>query len=59
MGSGVTVPERDARPLFTPTRGATLVVAGLLLADALVLWGRVARWESVAPAWVFGTAAGV
>lgn len=44
-GAGAAVvPTVDGRPLFTPSKGATLVVAFLLAVSALLVVGRVAGW---------------
>ena len=52
-GSDVAVPERDGRALFTPGAAATLLVAGLLAAAALVLLGRLGVWGGLLPRWLF------
>lgn len=52
-GSDVTIPKRGAQPLFAPGPAATLIVAVLLLAAALVLLGRVGLWGSWIPIWIF------
>ena len=52
-GSDVAVPKRGAQPLFVPGPAATLIVAALLLAAALVLLGRVGLWGSWMPLWIF------
>jgi hypothetical protein len=53
LGSGVAIPTRDDRPLFTPGPGSTLAVAALLGAAALVMLGRVGLWGSRLPRWPF------
>ena len=52
-GSDVAIPKRGAQPLFAPGPAATLIVAALLLAAALVLLGRVGLWGSWIPHWIF------
>lgn len=37
LGGGAAVPERDGAPLFRPSRGATLLVAGALFTGAALL----------------------
>src|SRR5947209_5306117 len=37
LGGGAVVPERDGTPLFRPSRGATLLVAGALFTGAALL----------------------
>jgi len=54
-GSDVAIPKRGAQPLFAPGPAATLIVAALLLAAALVLLGRVGLWGSWIPHWIFVT----
>ena len=49
----VTVPKQDGRPLFQPPPAATLGVALLLFAAALVVLGRLALWGDSLPSWVF------
>ena len=49
----VTIPKRGGEPLFTPGPAATLLVAGLLCAAALVLLGRLGIWGRSLPRWVF------
>ncbi len=52
-GNDVAVPKRGAQPLFAPGPAATLIVAVLLLAAALVLLGRAGLWGSWMPYWIF------
>jgi uncharacterized protein DUF3995 len=40
-GTAVVIPERDGRPLLSPSRGMTLIVAALLLAGSGCLLARV------------------
>ena len=54
-GNDVAIPKRGAQPLFAPAPAATLIVAVLLLAAALVLLGRVGLWGSSIPHWIFVT----
>jgi hypothetical protein len=53
-GSAVAVPSRgeDLR-LFSPRPGATLIVAALLFAAALVMLGRLGIWGQWFPRWFF------
>jgi hypothetical protein len=51
--SDVAIPKRGAQPLFAPGPAATLIVAVLLLAAALVFLGRVELWGSSIPHWIF------
>ena len=51
--SDVAIPKRGAQPLFAPGPAATLIVAVLLLAAALVFLGRVGLWGSRIPHWIF------
>ena len=37
FGKAVAIPERDGRPSFVPSKGATFVVAGCLFAAAFVV----------------------
>jgi hypothetical protein len=55
-GAGRAVPERSGAPLFTPTRGATLTVAALVLAAALLVVGRVCYRGDLVPSWALATA---
>jgi hypothetical protein len=51
-GRSVAVPERAGRPLFAPSRGATLAVAGGLFGGALTLLAQAGLiWLPVPPAW--------
>ena len=52
-GSGTTIPTRDGRPLFEPSRAATLLVAGLLVAAGFVVLGRLGLWGAALPSWPF------
>ena len=52
-GSDVAVPERDGQVLFTPSPAATVLVAMLLCAAALVLLGRLGFWGGWLPQWLF------
>ncbi len=53
-GAGVAIPERNGAPAFIPGKWATLTVAFLLLAAALVVCGRAGFWTTPsAPAWIF------
>lgn len=45
-GSAAAVPSVDGRPLFTPSRGATLGVAAALVAAAVVIAG-VQEWIAI------------
>ncbi|MBI3769753.1 MAG: DUF3995 domain-containing protein [Deltaproteobacteria bacterium] len=49
----VTIPKHDGAPLFTPAPVATLLVAVLLYAAALVLLGRLGIWGRWLPRWLF------
>ncbi len=49
----VTIPRRGAEPLFTPGPAATLLVALLLFAAALVLLGRLGICGRWLPRWMF------
>jgi len=49
----VTIPKRGGEPLFTPGSAATLRVALLLYAAALVLLGRLGVWGRGVPRWLF------
>jgi hypothetical protein len=53
-GTDVTIPKRGGAPLFMPGPAATLLVAVLLWAAALVLLGRVGVWGWWLPRWPFG-----
>jgi hypothetical protein len=55
-GAAVAVPQRDGGPLFTPTPGATLAVAALLLAAALLVVARISYRGDVVPSWALATA---
>jgi hypothetical protein len=48
--SASVIPTVDGRPTFTPSTGATLVVAFLLALSAFILVGAVSGWE---PTWIF------
>jgi hypothetical protein len=53
-GSTVSVPSRrEDLPLFSPGPGATLMVAALLFAAALVMLGRLGIWGQWLPRWFF------
>jgi Protein of unknown function (DUF3995) len=52
-GTQVTIPKRDGAPLFTPGPLATVLVAVLLCAAALVLLGRIGVWGGWLPRWPF------
>ncbi len=41
LGGAAAVPERDGAPLFRPSRGATLLVAGALFAGATLLLAQI------------------
>ncbi len=56
-GAAVAVPSRDGQPAFAPGAVATLVVAALLLAGALVMIGRVGIWGQSMPRWFFAAGA--
>lgn len=43
-GGAAAIPTVDGRPLLSPSRAATLIVAALLTAGALLLVGGVAGW---------------
>jgi hypothetical protein len=49
----VTIPKRGGAPLFTPGPAATLLVALMLYAAALVLLGRLGLWGRGLPCWLF------
>jgi hypothetical protein len=49
----VTIPKREGAPLFTPGPAGTLLVALLLYAAALVLFGRLGLWGRWLPSWIF------
>jgi len=51
--TAVTIPKRGSQPLFTPGPAATLLVALLLYAAALVLLGRLGLWGRGLPQWLF------
>ena len=51
--TAVSVPQRNDRPAFVPGASATLIVAALLFAAALVLLGRLGSWGSSLPQWIF------
>ena len=55
-GASGAIPERNGGPLLTPTRGATLTVAALLLAAALVVVARVYYRGDLVPSWALATA---
>ena len=44
-GGSAVVPTVDGRPLLSPSRAATLIVAALLAVGALLLVGGVAGWS--------------
>jgi hypothetical protein len=52
-GTDVTVPTRDGNRVFVPSSAATLIVAMLLCAAALVLLGRLGLWGQWLPRWPF------
>jgi hypothetical protein len=47
------IPEVGGRPSFVPTGFATVVVASLLFAAALLVFGRLYRWGEPAVGWIF------
>ena len=52
-GTAAAVPERDGRPLFEPSRGSTLLVAGGLFSGALTLLMRLGVvWTPLPRRWV-------
>ena len=52
-GSDVSVPKRHGQRAFEPGIAATLIVAALLFAAALVFLGRVGLWGASMPRWIF------
>jgi len=52
-GTDVTVPTRDGNRVFVPSSAATLMVAMLLCAAALVILGRLGLWGQWLPRWPF------
>jgi hypothetical protein len=56
-GAAVAVPSRDGQAAFSPGPGATLAVAALLLAAALVMLGRMGIWGHSMPRWFFAAGA--
>ena len=52
-GTDVTVPTRDGNRVFVPSLAATLTVAMLLCAAALVILGRLGLWGQWLPRWPF------
>ncbi len=44
-GGAAAIPTVDGRPLLSPSRAATLIVAALLAVSALLLVGSVAGWS--------------
>ena len=52
-GTDVTVPTRDGNRVFVPSSAATLMVAMLLFAAALVILGRLGLWGQWLPRWPF------
>ena len=52
-GTDVTVPTRDGNRVFVPSSAATLIVAMLLCAAALVILGRLGLWGQWLPRWPF------
>jgi Protein of unknown function (DUF3995) len=44
-GGAAAIPTVDGRPLISPSRAATLVVAGLLAVSAGLLIGGIAEWS--------------
>ena len=52
-GTDVTVPTRDGNRVFVPSSAATLIVAILLCAAALVILGRLGLWGQWLPRWPF------
>jgi len=52
-GTDVTVPTRDGNRVFDPSSAATLMVAILLCAAALVILGRLGLWGQWLPRWPF------
>ena len=52
-GTDVTVPTRDGNRVFVPISAATLIVAMLLCAAALVILGRLGLWGQWLPRWPF------
>jgi hypothetical protein len=57
FGSAVAIPRRDGQPLFVPGPVATLTVAMLLGAGAMVLFGRLGMWGHWLPRWLFAAGA--
>jgi len=51
--TAVTIRKRGGEPLVTPGPVATLLVALLLYAAALVLLGRLGLWRQGLPHWLF------
>jgi hypothetical protein len=47
------IPEVGGRPTFVPTTFATVVVALLLFAAALLVFGRLSGWGEPAFGWIF------
>ena len=52
-GTDVTVPTRDGNRVFVPSSAATLMVAMLFCAAALVILGRLGLWGKWLPRWPF------
>jgi hypothetical protein len=56
-GSAVAVPSMEGQAAFSPGPIATIAVAALLLAAALVLLGRMGSFGQSLPRWFFATGA--
>src|SRR4051794_12926817 len=50
VGSSGAVPERDGQPLFRPSQGGTLGVAGALFVAASIVLARAGVWGTAEPA---------
>jgi hypothetical protein len=52
LGDSVVIPKVSGRPLFTPSRGATLLVAGALLAGSFLALAQGHLVPALLPDWV-------
>ena len=53
LGSAAGIPTVDGQRAFNPTRGATLIVAGILLLKMLIVLGQLGLMRTMLPGWIF------
>lgn len=53
VGNAASIPTVNGQWAFTPTPGATVLVAGALFAAMLVVLGQIGLWGNALPAGVF------